>query len=141
MTGYLPSSFSLRSMTKTQNQNKRTRQDDDDNDSDSDNEIRTKAGHWPHWLIVEGTDEVRPLSKLSPFAIEKGFQGVAGKMKTIKRLRNGSYLVECERKLHSDMLLKTEKLVECPIRVSIHKSLNSSKGVIRCRDLQGVSET
>ena len=38
-------------------------------------------------------------------------------------------------------LLKTTRFVERPVRVSIQKALNSSRGVIRCRDLSGKTET
>ena len=38
-------------------------------------------------------------------------------------------------------LLKTTRFVDRPIRVSIHEALNSSRGVIRCRELSGMKET
>ena len=38
-------------------------------------------------------------------------------------------------------LLKTTRFVDRPVRVSIHKALNSSRGVIRCRELSGMTET
>ena len=38
-------------------------------------------------------------------------------------------------------LLKTTRFVDRPIRVSIHKALNSSRSVIRCRELSGMTET
>ena len=66
--------------------------------------------------------------------------GLSGRSCTTKRMRNGNVLVECDTKLHSQMLLKSEKLVDRPIKVSIHKTLNSTKGVIRCRKLRDVSE-
>ena len=37
-------------------------------------------------------------------------------------------------------LLKTTRFVDRPVRVSIHKALNSSCGVIRCRELSGMTE-
>ena len=38
-------------------------------------------------------------------------------------------------------LLKTTRFADRPMRVSIHKALNSSRGVIRCRELSGMTET
>ena len=38
-------------------------------------------------------------------------------------------------------LLKTTRFVDRPVRVSIHKALNSSRGVIRCHELSGMTET
>ena len=81
-----------------------------------------------------------PLSKLSPFAVQKGFQAVAGTLRSIKRLRDGSFLVECARKSQAMGLLKTTGFVDRPVRVSIHKALNSSRGVIRYRELSGMTE-
>ena len=43
--------------------------------------------------------------------------------------------------MESDLLLKSHKLVDRPMKVSIHPTLNSSRGVIRCRELAGMSET
>ena len=113
-----------------------------DNDSDSDYEIRTKTMNWPCFFLVESGDELLPVTKLSPFAIDKGFQAlISGKLRSIKRLRNGTFLVECDTKKQSDLLLKSHKLVDRPVKVSIHPTLNSSRGVIRCRDPAGMTET
>ena len=35
---------------------------------------------------------------------------------------------------------KTTRFVDRPVRVSIHKALNSSRGVIRCHELSGMTE-
>ena len=37
-------------------------------------------------------------------------------------------------------LLETTRFVDRPVRVSIHKALNSSRGVIPCRELSGMTE-
>ena len=112
-----------------------------DTDSDSDAEVRKTIGAWPSWLIIQSADSERPITKLSPFAVAKGLKGLAGaEPKSVKRLRDGSLLVQVDRKVHSDNLLRSESLVNYPIQVSPHKSLNSSKGVIRCRELFGISE-
>ncbi|XP_041374116.1 uncharacterized protein LOC121387156 [Gigantopelta aegis] len=94
---------------------------------------------WPRFLVI-GSSVDGALRKLSPFAIEKGLQGLAGELKTIKKLRNGSVLVECATESHSKNLLKSKFLCNVPFEVSPHSSLNSSKEVIHCRDLEGVRE-
>ena len=66
---------------------------------------------------------------------------MAETLKSIKRLRDGSFVVECARKSQAMGLLKTTRFVDRPIRVSVHKTLNSSHGVIRCRELSGMMET
>ncbi|XP_041378033.1 uncharacterized protein LOC121390316 [Gigantopelta aegis] len=55
-------------------------------------------------------------------------------------MKNGSLLVECSTKKHSKCLPKSTILANIRIIVLPHTSLNSSKGVIRCRDLEGVSD-
>ena len=76
------------------NKNKRFRENDQDSDADSDNERSyNSCNNWPRFLVMESSSDDLPLSKLSPFAIQKGFQAVAGTLKSIKRLRDGSFLV------------------------------------------------
>ena len=89
---------------------------------------------------MESSNDDLPLSKLSPFAIQKGFQAVAGTLKSIKRLRNGSFLVECGKRAQAQNLLRTSRFIDRPVRVTIHKTLNFSRGVIRCRDLADMTE-
>ena len=98
-------------------------------------------GFWPAWLLVEGIDEKKPLSALNAFAVDKGFKVIAGELSSIKRLRNGSFLVHCSSKKQSDSLLKATLFVDRGIKVYPHKQLNTTKGVIRCRELTGTSET
>ena len=54
---------------------------------------------------MESFNDDLPLSKLSPFAIQKGFQAVAGTLKSIKRLRDGFFLVECGKRAQAQNLL------------------------------------
>ena len=96
--------------------------------------------NWPRFLIIESASEDLPLQKLSPFAIQKGFQSIAGTVKSIKRLRDGSFLVECGKRAQAQNLLRTNRFIDRPVKVSIHKTLNSSRGVIRCRDLADMSD-
>ena len=138
--------MNLHQSTMTQNNNKRRLVDED---SDSDSEARQMAcnagldGAWPRFLVVEEADPDLPLGRLSPFAINKGFQAIsASGFKEIKRMRTGAFLVECSTRKASDCLLKrNEKIfVDRQIKVSIHPQLNSSKGIIRCRELRDVNE-
>ena len=120
---------------------KRLRDRDQDTDTDSENKsCRNTSATWQRFLVVESVSVDLPLSKLSPFAIQKGFQAIAETFKSIKRLRDGSFLVECARKLQAMGLLKTTQFIDRPMRVSVHKALNSSRGVIRCWDLVDMLE-
>ncbi|MCB4784585.1 MAG: hypothetical protein LGB69_08390, partial [Sulfurovum sp.] len=64
----------------------------------------------------------------------------AGTLKSIKRLRDGSFLVECGKRAQAQNLLQTNRFIDRPVKVSIRKTLNSSRGVIRCRDLADMPE-
>ncbi len=56
---------------------------DDDADTDSDNEmLMNSETNWARFLIVDSANEDLPLQKLSPFAVQKGFQAIAGTLKT-----------------------------------------------------------
>ena len=85
---------------------KRTRPDDD-LDSDSENEPFLTNENWPRFIVLSSASEEKPLSKLSPFAVQKGFQATAGTLKSTKRLRDGSFLVECSRRAQAENLLRT----------------------------------
>ena len=113
---------------------KRTRPDDD-LDSDFENELFLTNDNWPRFIVLSSASEEKPLRKLSPFAVQKGFQAIAGTLKSIKRLRDGSFLVECSRRAQAENLLKTATFVDRLVHVRVHKTLNSSKDVIRCREL------
>ena len=117
---------------------KRTRTEDD-SDSNMDNELFLTKDNWPRFIVVKSSNEKRPLSKLSPFAMQKGFHAIAGTLKSTKRLTDGSFLVEFSRKIQAENLLKTVNFVDRPVHVSVHKTLNSSRGVIRCRELSDMS--
>ena len=106
---------------------KRLRDNDQDSDSDYENERSYNCNNWPRFLVMESSNDDLPLSKLSPFAIQKGFQAVAGTLKSIKRLRDGSFLVECGKRAQAQNLLRTNRFIDRPVRVTIHKTLNSSR--------------
>ena len=104
---------------------KRTRTDDD-SDTESDNELFLTKDNWPRFIVVKFASEEQPLSKLSPFAVQKGFQAIAGTLRSTKRLKDWSFLVECSRKTQAENLLKTVNFLDQPVHVSVHRTLNSS---------------
>ena len=58
----------------------------------------------------------------------------------MKKLRNQTLLVETTRKSQTENLLRTKTFFNLPVQVSEHKTLNSSKGIIRDRALKGESD-
>ena len=103
------------------------------------NTSNTSTDNWPRFLIIQPVSE-GGLNSLSPFAVHKALQGLAGELKSVKKIKNGHLLVECIKQHHSKCLLKLIIMCNIPIKVSAYTSLNSSKGVIRLRDLEGVRE-
>ena len=100
----------------------------------------SSSSSFPRFLIIESTKVDEPLTKLSPFVIEKVLVSVAGSPKSVKKLNSGSLLVEVEKPKHADNLMKLSRFFEIPAKCYPHTSLNTSRGIIRCPDLAGVTE-
>ena len=80
------------------------------------------------------------MEDLSPFVIEKCIQSIVGNPKTIRKLKSGDLLLEVDRQQQVENLLKTTKIFDLKDKISLHQSLNSSKGVIRCPELRPCSD-
>lgn len=78
--------------------------------------------------------DVGDFSKVSPFLISKLINNVAGDTKMIKKTKDGS-LIETKASYQSQKLLSVKALGEFSVSVSAHSTLNTSKGVLFCRDL------
>ena len=89
---------------------------------------------FPRFLVVAGKDD-QPI-KYSIFAIQKFLQCGIGDVKTAKKLQNGNVLVEVTTKKESDRALQMTNWFDTPISVTPHRSLNTSRGVIRCREFR-----
>ena len=63
--------------------------------------------------------------------IEKQIESMIGTAKSVKKLKNGTLLVETTRKTQTENLKKQTSFFGVPVEVTEHKSLNSSKGIIR----------
>ena len=106
---------------------------------DSDRVPESLSPSFPRYLLLEATGK-QPITRLSPFVIQKTIQGVIGTVESIKKLKSDQLLIETHRKKTSDKILKLTEFSSIKIKASAHPSLNSSKGVIRCPDLSGVPE-
>ena len=111
-----------------------------EHDTDSDSDHHNNSPSWPHFLTVCSTDSDRPITSLSPFAISKAIVGLSGEPKSVKKLRSGLLLIEVARKSHAKNLLRSKIFAGIPVKVEPHKTLNSKKGIIRCRDFQNESD-
>lgn len=67
--------------------------------------------------------------------LSKALKCGVGTLEVVKRLQRGNILVQTTNKSYSESLLKLTNLADVPVRCTAHRTLNSSKGVVRCRDL------
>ena len=67
----------------------------------------------PHslFLIIESSKPDQPLTRLSPFVIEKVLVPLAGLPKSVKKLNYGSLLVEVEKAKHAENFLKLTRFL------------------------------
>ena len=72
----------------------------------------------PRFLIIESTDSDKPLTKLSPFALQKGIKGLAGVPKDVNRLRSGHVLIEVDCKSHCRNLLQSNMIVDASLDIN-----------------------
>ena len=104
-------------------------------DSESDSECQNPSSHFPRFLVIEAEDSSNPITRLSPFIIEKQISSILGTAKSVKRLRNDTLLVECFTMQQASNLLSNKTFFNKPVKIYPHKSLNTCKGVVRCREL------
>jgi len=92
---------------------------------------------FPRFIVLESTEE-KPITKLSPFAIEK-FLSANVAPKSVKATRNNTLIVEVAKKKYADLLLKMTTFHNMKIKAYPHRSLNISRGVVRSSQLSSCS--
>ena len=96
---------------------------------------------WPHFLVLHSLDPNQQMTSLSPFLLWKDVINIIKeKPKKMSKLASGDYLIEVDQQSHSCILRQTKSILNIPISVIPHKTLNISKGIIRCRDITMCSE-
>ena len=133
---------------------KRTRADlshSDDDKTHTDSECEheqdlskkpSQNANFPRFIVMKPTYADQPLTKLSPFAVEKSILGRYGTVKQVKKLKDGSLLIEVEKYIQAQLILDTQTFLDIEVDADAHHSLNVSKGVIRDHhhDLQNMSD-
>lgn len=89
------------------------------------------------FLVASHLNSDKNLSRVSPFLINKVVNFAAGgDVKNIKKLRNGTILIETLTDKQTVGIKKLTKFADdIPIVIKEHEKLNYSKGVIFCPDL------
>ena len=114
---------------------------DDDSDHQLDEENMTQNSKpFNPFIVIESLEE-KPMSKVSPFIIEKQINSILGTPKSVKKLKNGNLLVECYNKTQAENLLKHKTFFNIKVKIYPHPTLNSCKGVIRCPELALCKDT
>ena len=111
---------------------KRIRSDYNDSDNEHESNISKKPeANYPRFIVLKPTYNHQPLTKLSPFAVAKSIQGRFGTVNQVKKMKDGSLLIEASRKIQARHLLNTQTFLDIEVDAEPHRSLNTSKGVIR----------
>ena len=101
--------------------------------SDSESDTETQQSSFPHFIVLESKED-KPISNLSPFVSEKTLSGLFIPV-SVKKLGNGTLLVEVNKKTYAVILLKIKSFGGLKIKAFTHLSLNTSKGVVRSSEL------
>lgn len=72
------------------------------------------------------------MSKQSPFVLDKAIRSAVVSVKTVRQLRNDDFLLEVASAVHNRIVNKMGNLAGGHITTSPHRTLSTSKGVIRC---------
>ena len=96
----------------------------------------------PRFLVVESGIPDKPLTKCNIFTVGKWFEGVSSQLVGRFWKEGSIFIVDCPSAKVSDMLMRRNgsTFITLPIKVSAHRSRNTSKGVIWCPDLEGLPE-
>ncbi|XP_062542511.1 uncharacterized protein LOC134210481 [Armigeres subalbatus] len=92
-------------------------------------------------MVMERMEEDKNFHGVSPILVRKTIQSYCGSGTSAKKTKDGKILVTVRSEHQAKNLAKIEKLCdEITVKVYEHKTLNSSKVVIVCRDLKEVSD-
>lgn len=95
----------------------------------------------PKFLIMSRNDgNGETMKNISPFFIEKAIKLTSGEVKQIKRMRDGTLLIETFTRQQADKLKKMVKLYQHNVIISEHPRLNSSKGLLTCTDFEFLTD-
>lgn len=96
--------------------------------------LNLEEDNWARYYLVKQTAQEGSFSQTCSFKLNKIIKGILGKVKSIKKQGDGSICIEAETRAQAKILENTTKFGEIEVIVSPHVKLNSSQGVITCRD-------
>ena len=119
---------------KTGSQQKRKLDDCSDDETHPVKIMNKTPDSFPKFIVLSSLNQEKPLTKRSPFLIQKTIEGTAGEVKKVTKMKNGSLLIEFFRQQQSKNLLSLTSVHDHPIAAAPHRPLNSSQGIVRDRD-------
>lgn len=126
---FLKCSMASKNTTTTPAARKRQKPEECDDDDLPD------TSHYTQYFVMDPA-EGHSLQKLSPFAIEKSMLCQVGTVRELKKLRSGTLLVRVASKGQAAAIVNLTQFAMVPVTVTAHKTLNTCRGVIRCRELR-----
>ena len=106
----------------------------------SESDLENEAADFPRFVVIESLEEIC-LVKFLPFLIiKKKVLSARASPKTVKKTRNGNLLVEVDSWRQAENILKIKTFHTTKCRAYPHEKLNTSKGVIRSRELALATE-
>ena len=131
------------------NTNKRKKTEDENDSAESQNTqsndnlknlFTPTITNWPKYLMAKSTNENTPLTKLNPFKLAKGINDIThSRIANVTIQNNNHLLLETNNEEQSKLLLAAKQICGIPITISAHASLNFTKGVIKCKELDTCS--
>ena len=121
---------------------KRTKanEEDDNRELESIWQLPRTAPDWTPFLVISGTPN-DALSALSIFAIGKALTALGiRKPKGVTRMKSGDLLIEVRNAAESTALKQCKCFAGLAVQVLPHRSLNTSKGVVKSFELKGATE-
>ncbi len=95
--------------------------------------------NFARFFVIKALDSL-PI-KYNIFAIQKFIQCGIGDVKVAKKLANGTVLVEVTSKEQAHKAITMTNWFDTPITVTPHHTLNTCRGVIRCRELRDCDDS
>ena len=94
-----------------------------------------QCGLFPRFLVVKHQDPAKNIVTENSFIIGKGLKEVVSnkhfsRIKIIRHFRSCLLLIEVDERLTAERLLNTRRLLNIPVKVEVHQTKNSCKGVI-----------
>ncbi|XP_055916347.1 rho GTPase-activating protein gacK-like [Eupeodes corollae] len=95
----------------------------------------------PKFIIITPTDPKQPLTSVSVFLLKKAIDAISTSYEYITQLRDGNLLILVKSQQVANLFLSKKNLSNlCPVSISLHSHLNSSKGTVFAPCLNNLPE-